>query len=245
MVSSREQFHLSFSFSIGCCIERTFFNHIICILSNSQCVINSLVDLINLDRFVNGFTWAFIRSLSISKALLYTTAKHQDGTAIGEMAMHPIMLDVLNNIGLIYLLLYFGARPAFQHHIPTEFTCKNDNGSFQVACLFKIFDQLRNGCIDLFLHVDQPGVAILMSIPTFERLIFCGYADEPRTLFGKPARKQTAEAKFSCVINIITLFRLLTEIKCPGLRRIQQPVSLFHRTPQRLLLVIRSEERRV
>src|SRR5690606_12111086 len=97
-----------------------------CIPCNSQCMVDGLMDGVDLNGLFHCLTGPLIGSLSINIALFHPSTKHQHGAAVGKVTMHSIILDIMNDIRLIYLLLYFSLWTAFHHHVSTEFTRQND-----------------------------------------------------------------------------------------------------------------------
>src|SRR3546814_4793393 len=81
-------------------------------------VINSLVQLFDLDRVLHGFARALIGRFPIYESFLYSTAEHQNGAAIGKVTVHAVELFFVDNIRLFHLILYGGAGAAFHEHIP-------------------------------------------------------------------------------------------------------------------------------
>src|SRR3546814_7058812 len=63
-------------------------------------VINSLVQLFDLDRVLHGFARALIGRFPIYESFLYSTAEHQNGAAIGKVTVHAVELFFVDNIRL-------------------------------------------------------------------------------------------------------------------------------------------------
>src|SRR5690606_41677942 len=105
---------------------------------DSQGMIDSLMDGVNFNGFFYCLTGPFIRSFPVYMAFLHSATKHQHGATVGKVTMHSIILDIMNDVRLIYLLLYLGFGSSLHHHVSTELTRQDHQSPVQAAALLKI-----------------------------------------------------------------------------------------------------------
>src|SRR5690625_6743769 len=82
--------------------------------------------------------------------------------------MHAIVFHFMYDIRLIHLFLHFFSRTPLYHHIATELTSEYHQSPIQTSTSIKIFDQLRNGAVNLFFHLNRSRMSVLMSVPRSE-----------------------------------------------------------------------------
>src|SRR5262245_4937470 len=97
-----QQFMFPFALTIRRGIEGPLFNYIVGILRDAQRMVDRLVDLIDADRFLDGLAGTLIGGLSIGVSLLDAAAEHQDRTSVCKVAVHAVVLDLVNDIGLLH-----------------------------------------------------------------------------------------------------------------------------------------------
>src|SRR5690606_6911087 len=216
-----KQRHLWQMHPIGGGIKRTALHYGVFLLVDTQCLINRLVDPLNPDRILNGLARPFIRRFSKYRSFFYSSTKHQYGAPIGKMAVHPIIADVINYIGLVYLVQYFGARASLHDHVAAKFAGDDNQCAVQMSTAIQVFDQLSYGCIDELLHIPHAYMAIFVGIPTHKWFILGSYADKPRTLLDKPPGHQTSQSEFAGVIYLVLFLRFLPQVECLGLGRLK------------------------
>src|SRR5690625_2656928 len=97
--------------------------------------------------------------------------------------MHAIVFHFMYDIRLIHLFLHFFSRTPLYHHIATELTSEYHQSPIQTSTSIKIFDQLRNGAVNLFFHLNRSRMSVLMSVPSHKRFIFGRHTNKTRTFF--------------------------------------------------------------
>src|SRR3546814_1470911 len=105
---SGQQIHHRLRNAVRSGVERPFFDYIIGFRRDTQSVINSLVQLFDLDRVLHGFARALIGRFPIYESFLYSTAEHQNGAAIGKVTRseeHTSELQSLMRISYAVLCL--------------------------------------------------------------------------------------------------------------------------------------------
>src|SRR5690606_33497283 len=65
-----------------------------------------------------------------------------------------------------------------------------------------------------------------------------GDAYKPGSLLGKPFGQQASESETTGVVDVVRFLRLVAQVESLRLGRIQQHISLLHRSSQRFLLVV-------
>jgi hypothetical protein len=130
---SAKQFLYGFALTIRRGIKRPSLYHIIGLWVNAQCMINGLVNLINNNGIFDGLAGPFISCLAKYIAFFDATTKHEHGASIGKMSVHTVELHVIDDIGLLHLLLHFQLRPAFDHHVPAELSCEDNHGPVEMT----------------------------------------------------------------------------------------------------------------
>src|SRR5690606_26165758 len=132
---------------------------------DAQRVVYRLMDLLNPDGFLDGFAGPFIRCFAEYGPFFYSAAEHQYRASIGEMTVHAVVTDIIDDVRLHHLVLYLRAGAPFHDHIAAEFAGDDDQGAIQVAAAIEVFDELGHRCVDEFLHIARPHMAILVGVP--------------------------------------------------------------------------------
>src|SRR5690606_41038662 len=89
----------------------------------------------------------------------------EDGASIGEMPVHPVKFDVVDNIRLVHLVFHGGTGTPFHEHVAAELTGQDDQRAVQMARLVQILDQLRHGGINQLFHAHHAGMTDFMGVP--------------------------------------------------------------------------------
>lgn len=88
----------------------------------------------------------------------------------------------------------YGARAANGVILIT--TKKGKSGRLNIEYNGNVQAQKATRLPDLFFHVGNSRVAVVVCVPSFEGFIFCCYADESCSFFSEPACHQASKAKF-------------------------------------------------
>src|SRR5690606_34022996 len=147
-------------------------HHGVFLLVDTQRVINRLVDLLNPDGILDGLARSLVGCFPKYRPFFYSSTKHQYGAPVGKMAVHAIIADVIDHIGLVDLVQYFGPAAALHDQVAAEFAGHDNQCTVKAPTAVEVFNQLRYGCIDKLLHVPYAYVAVFVGIPSHKWLIF-------------------------------------------------------------------------
>jgi hypothetical protein len=117
---------------------------------------------------------------------------------------------------------------AFGDHVPAELAGEDDQRAIEQSAFLQIENKLRDGSVDLALHVDSPLVSTFMGIPVAERNIFRGDFNEAGSGLRQAPRQQATEAETAGVVACVALLGLKRQIERLGGRRIHQAAGVLH-----------------